>query len=131
MTLNSAPDQAPVRGDGLQLHRLLRNLLDNAVRHAHAEVVLDVTDDGRTCTVTVHNDGTALTADECEWVFERFTRLDEARTRDTGGSGLGLAIARDIAHRRRGTLTARPSHPGPGSTFTLRIPAAPDAGRPG
>ncbi|MFD5146800.1 sensor histidine kinase [Streptomyces sp. NPDC058401] len=131
VTLNTAPDQAPVRGDGLQLHRLLRNVLDNAVRHARSEVVLDVTDDSRTCTLTVHNDGTALTSDECEWVFERFTRLDEARTRDTGGSGLGLAIARDIATRHRGTLSAHPTDPGPGTTFTLRIPAAPDAGQPG
>ncbi|MFF3215912.1 sensor histidine kinase [Streptomyces sp. NPDC002886] len=130
VTLKRVPDQAPVRGDGLQLHRLLRNLLDNAVRHARSEVVLDVTDDGGTCTVTVHNDGTALTPDECEWVFERFTRLDEARTRDTGGSGLGLAIARDIAQRHRGTLTAHPTDPAPGTTFTLRIPAAPDTGQP-
>ncbi|WP_411103004.1 sensor histidine kinase [Streptomyces sp. cmx-4-9] len=124
VTLRSAPDQAPVRGDGLALHRLLRNLLDNAVRHARTEVVLDVRDDGRTVEVTVHNDGAALTPEECERVFERFTRLDEARTRDAGGSGLGLAIARDIAHRHRGALTAGPSHPPPGTTFTVSIPAA-------
>ncbi len=130
VTLSSAPDQAPVRGDGLQLHRLLRNLLDNAVRHARTAVVLDVTDDGRAATVTVHNDGTALTPDECERIFERFTRLDEARTRDAGGSGLGLAIARDIAHRHRGTLTARPADPAPGTTFILRIPTAARTDRP-
>ncbi|MFD7031427.1 sensor histidine kinase [Streptomyces sp. NPDC059917] len=129
VTLASTPDQAPVRGDGRQLHRLLRNLLDNAVRHARTTVVLDVTDDGRTTTVDVHNDGTTLTPDECERVFARFTRLDEARDREAGGSGLGLAIARDIAQRHRGTLTARPSEPGPGTTFTLRVPtAAPDPG---
>ncbi|MFJ7209944.1 sensor histidine kinase [Streptomyces sp. NPDC098789] len=130
VTLDPGPEQAPVRGDGLQLHRLLRNLLDNAVRHARTAVVLAVaiTDDGGTCTVTVHNDGTPLTPDECERVFERFTRLDEARTRDAGGSGLGLAIARDIAHRHRGTLTARPAAPAPGTTFTLNVPAAPSPG---
>ncbi|MBT2470106.1 HAMP domain-containing histidine kinase [Streptomyces sp. ISL-66] len=126
VTLASAPEQAPVRGDGLQLHRLLRNLLDNAVRHAHTAVVLAVTDDGRTSTVTVHNDGIPLTPEECERVFERFTRLDEARTRDAGGSGLGLAIARDIARRHHGTLTAHPADPPPGTTFTLRVPATPD-----
>lgn len=127
VTLAAAPEQAPVRGDGLQLHRLLRNLLDNAVRHARTTVVLTVTDDGRTSTVTVHNDGTALSPDECELVFERFTRLDEARTRDAGGSGLGLAIARDIARRHHGTLTAHPTDPPPGTTFTLTAPTAPSS----
>ncbi|MCQ8773573.1 sensor histidine kinase [Streptomyces telluris] len=127
VSLRSSPDQAPVRGDGAQLHRLLRNLLDNAVRHAHTAVVLDITTDGQTHTVSVHNDGTPLTPDECEHVFERFTRLDEARARDTGGSGLGLAIARDIAERHHGTLTAHSDHPRPGTTFTLTLPGPPDA----
>ncbi|MFC7304212.1 sensor histidine kinase [Streptomyces monticola] len=122
VALHSSPDQAPVRGDGAQLHRLLRNLLDNAVRHARTAVVLDITDNGRTHTVSIHNDGTPLTPDECERIFERFTRLDEARARDTGGSGLGLAIARDIAVRHHGTLTAHSDHPHPGTTFTLTLP---------
>ncbi|KNB50511.1 sensor histidine kinase [Streptomyces caatingaensis] len=125
VSLRGAPDQVPVRGDGVQLHRLLRNLLDNAVRHARTSVVLEITTDGRAHTVTVHNDGTPLAPDEYERVFERFTRLDEARTRDTGGSGLGLAIARDIAERHHGTLTARSDHPHPGTTFTLVLPGAP------
>lgn len=125
VSLRSSPDQAPVRGDGAQLHRLLRNLLDNAVRHARTAVVLEVTDDGRTRTVNIHNDGTPLTPEECESVFERFTRLDEARARDTGGSGLGLAIARDITERHHGTLTAHSDHPHPGTTFTLTLPGPP------
>ncbi|MGK5545652.1 sensor histidine kinase [Streptomyces sp. URMC 127] len=126
VSLRGTPDQAPVRGDGAQLHRLLRNLLDNAVRHARTAVVLDITTDGRAHTVTVHNDGTPLAPDEYERVFERFTRLDEARTRDTGGSGLGLAIARDIAERHHGTLTAHSDHPRPGTTFILVLPGPPD-----
>ncbi|MEU5125005.1 sensor histidine kinase [Streptomyces mobaraensis] len=124
VSLRAGPDGAPVRGDGAQLHRLLRNLLDNAVRHARTAVVLDVTTDGRTHTVTVHNDGTPLAPDEYELVFERFTRLDEARARDAGGSGLGLAIARDIAERHGGTLTAGSDHPRPGTTFTLVLPGS-------
>ncbi|MEU1823051.1 HAMP domain-containing sensor histidine kinase [Streptomyces abikoensis] len=124
VSLGNKPDQAPVRGDGAQLHRLLRNLLDNAVRHAHTAVVLDVTTDGRTHTLTLHNDGPPLPPDEYEHIFERFTRLDEARARDTGGSGLGLAIARDIAERHHGTLTAHSDHPHPGTTFTLTLPGA-------
>ncbi|MEU5419336.1 HAMP domain-containing sensor histidine kinase [Streptomyces sp. NPDC020799] len=126
VSLRSSPDQVPVRGDGVQLHRLLRNLLDNAVRHAHTAVVLDIVSDGPAHTVTIHNDGTPLAPDEYEHIFERFTRLDEARTRDTGGSGLGLAIARDIAERHHGTLTAGSEHPRPGTTFTLTLPGPPD-----
>ncbi|WP_424217102.1 sensor histidine kinase (plasmid) [Streptomyces sp. BI20] len=124
VTVAAAPEQAPVRGDGIGLHRLLRNLLDNAVRHARTAVVLTVVVDGPETSVSVRNDGTALTPEECERVFERFTRLDEARTRDAGGSGLGLAIARDLAHRHHGTLTAHPADPPPGTTFTLRLPTA-------
>ncbi|QLE70236.1 HAMP domain-containing protein [Streptomyces rectiverticillatus] len=126
VSLRARPGQAPVRGDGAQLHRLLRNLLDNAVRHAHTTVTLDITTDGRAHTITIHNDGTPLAPDDYEHIFERFTRLDEARTRDTGGSGLGLAIARDIAERHHGTLTAHSDHPHPGTTFTLLLPGSPD-----
>ncbi|MFF4607374.1 sensor histidine kinase [Streptomyces sp. NPDC001339] len=126
VSLRSSPDQAPVRGDGTQLHRLLRNLLDNAVRHARTAVTVNVTDDGHTHTVSIHNDGTPLAPEEYEHIFERFTRLDEARDRDRGGSGLGLAIARDIAERHHGTLTAHSDHPQPGTTFTLTLPAPPD-----
>ncbi|RLV04571.1 two-component sensor histidine kinase [Streptomyces griseocarneus] len=126
VSLRSGPGQAPVRGNGAQLHRLLRNLLDNAVRHAHTAVVLDITTNGQSHTVTIHNDGTPLSPDEYERVFERFARLDEARARDAGGSGLGLAIARDIAERHHGALTAHSDHPRPGTTFTLTLPASPD-----
>ncbi|MER7761654.1 HAMP domain-containing sensor histidine kinase [Streptomyces sp. NPDC097619] len=132
VTLADAPAQAAVRGDGPELHRLLRNLLDNAVRHARTAVTVTVTvtvpvtgsgsGAGPTAAVTVHNDGTTLTPEECETVFARFTRLDEARGRDAGGSGLGLAIARSLAHRHRGTLTARPADPPPGTVFELRLP---------
>ncbi len=69
---------------------------------------------------TVHNDGAPIPEADRERIFERFTRLDEARTRDTGGSGLGLAIARDIAHHHQGTLTVTPT--GQGAAFLLRLP---------
>ncbi|MEU2790398.1 ATP-binding protein [Streptomyces sp. NPDC007100] len=124
VVLGPFPEEAPANGDALQLHRLLRNLLDNAHRHAAARVTLTITPRGQGWDVSVHNDGTPLAPHDLERVFERFTRLDEARARDTGGSGLGLAIARDIAHRHHGTLTAHTGHPRPGTTFTLHLPAA-------
>ncbi|MEV5593680.1 ATP-binding protein [Streptomyces sp. NPDC052496] len=123
VVLGPFPEEAPARGDALQLHRLLRNLLDNAHRHATARVTLTITPDADGWDLSVHNDGTPLAPQDLERVFERFTRLDEARARDTGGSGLGLAIARDIAHRHHGTLTAHTRHPRPGTTFTLHLPA--------
>ncbi|MGW7550733.1 sensor histidine kinase [Streptomyces rimosus] len=122
VVLGPFPEEAPVRGDALQLHRLLRNLLDNAHRHAADRVTLTITPHAHGWDISVHNDGAPLAPQDLERVFERFTRLDEARARDTGGSGLGLAIARDIAHRHHGTLTAHTNHPHPGTTFTLHLP---------
>jgi signal transduction histidine kinase len=120
-------DLAPVQvlGDGGQLDRLVGNLLDNAVRHARERIVvaLAVGDDAAELTVT--DDGPGIPAADADRVFERFTRLDDARTGDDGGVGLGLAIARDIAERHGGTL-AVDSGPGTGARFVLRLP---DAGR--
>ncbi|MER5886750.1 ATP-binding protein [Streptomyces sp. NPDC001941] len=119
-----APPTAPVRGNPLQLHRLLRNLLDNAARHARTRITVTVTSDPDATTVEVHNDGPDLPAHRREYVFERFARLDDARDRDSGGSGLGLAIARDIARRHHGTLTVGDTPPGSGTAFVLVLPTA-------
>ncbi|MFB7925535.1 ATP-binding protein, partial [Streptomyces sp. NPDC056081] len=73
--------------------------------------------------VEVTDDGAGVPADERERIFERFVRLDDARTRDDGGAGLGLAIARDVAVRHGGGLTADGAPEG-GARFTLRLPAA-------
>ncbi|MFI5756596.1 sensor histidine kinase [Streptomyces sp. NPDC051569] len=125
-----APSYVPVRGNALHLHRLLRNLLDNAFRHARERVTVTITITPATITpagdeilVEVHNDGSGIAPADRERVFDRFTRLDEARTRDAGGSGLGLAIARDIARHHHGTLTIADTPPGTGTAFHLRLPA--------
>ncbi|MFF5126947.1 sensor histidine kinase [Streptomyces syringium] len=123
LTLHAPDDPLTVPGDRDQLRRLLRNLLDNAARHAdtQATVTLDARPGWVECTV--HNDGDPIPAADRERIFERFTRLDEARARDTGGSGLGLAIARDIAHHHRGTLTVTATgRGGRGAAFLLRLP---------
>ncbi|MGK4578704.1 sensor histidine kinase [Kitasatospora sp. HPMI-4] len=123
-----------VHGRQLALHRLLRNLLDNAVRHARSQVRITVRGTGDTAVVDVHNDGAGIPPEDRERIFERFTRLDEARSRDSGGSGLGLAIAREIATRHHGTLRlAGPCSDGgtgdggvpdggSGATFRIRLP---------
>ncbi|WP_406319734.1 ATP-binding protein [Streptosporangium sp. NBC_01639] len=95
-----------VRGSAEELRRLVANLVDNAVRHADSTVSVRLSSDGDEAVLDVCDDGPGIPAEQREAVFDRFTRLDEARDRDAGGSGLGLAIARDIALRHGGSLRA-------------------------
>ncbi|WP_159809926.1 sensor histidine kinase [Cellulomonas citrea] len=88
------------RGDREAVARVLRNLLENALRHAGSQVTVEV-GDGR---VVVDDDGAGIPAADRERVFERFVRLDDARERDAGGSGLGLAIARELAREGGGDV---------------------------
>ncbi|WP_327250437.1 sensor histidine kinase [Streptomyces sp. NBC_01244] len=106
-------DPVVVDGSAVQLERLLRNLLDNAARHARTVTDITVTagSDGR-ARVEIRDDGPGIPTADRERIFERFTRLDSARARNTGGSGLGLAIGREIAARHGGTLHAAPNPSG-------------------
>lgn len=115
---------AHVRGNPGEYERLLRNLVDNAARHAAQRVQVTVRNEGAWVVLTVHDDGPGVPAEDAERVFERFVRLDDARSRDHGGTGLGLAIARDLAHRHQGTLTLAPRTLG--ACFRLRLPRAVD-----
>ncbi|WP_316526474.1 sensor histidine kinase [Kitasatospora brasiliensis] len=117
-----APEPVPVLGSRIRLHRLVRNLLDNAQRHATAEVVLSTRRTAHGAVLEVRDDGPGVPAEDRERIFEPFTRLDEARSRDAGGSGLGLAIAADIATRHGGTL--RVAHAPRGARFVLELPSA-------
>ncbi|QZY18180.1 sensor histidine kinase [Streptomyces decoyicus] len=108
-----------VAGSRSQLGRVLGNLLDNAQRHAVSSVRVAVARDGEWVVLRVEDDGPGVPESERERIFERFVRLDDARTRDDGGAGLGLAIARDVAERHGGSLAVRA-----GSVFELRLPVA-------
>ncbi|WP_432081334.1 sensor histidine kinase [Streptomyces sp. WAC 04229] len=112
-----------VAGSRGQLGRVLANLLDNAQRHARSAVEVSVRRDGDLAVVGVADDGEGVPAADRERIFERFVRLDAARSRDDGGAGLGLAIARDVAVRHGGTLTVHDA-PAGGALFELRLPAA-------
>ena len=96
---------ARVRGNREELERAFRNLTENAARHAIRVVALSVSEvDGR-AVVAVDDDGSGLDAGDRERVFERFVRLDDARTRADGGAGLGLAIVRAVVEAHGGVVT--------------------------
>lgn len=111
-----------VNGDRLRLARLLTNLMDNAERHANERITVTVTaEDGR-AILEVLDDGTGIPPDQREFVFQRFTRLDAARSKDAGGTGLGLPIAREVAQQHGGTLTVEDSDVG--ARLVARLPLA-------
>ncbi|PZG21979.1 sensor histidine kinase [Nonomuraea aridisoli] len=112
-----------VDGVRLQLARVLTNLLDNAQRHAEHTVRVTVGREGGQAVLAVENDGVEIAVEDRERIFERFTRLDAARSRDTGGTGLGLAIARDVVQAHRGHICVEDYRGG--ARFVLRLPIAP------
>ena len=111
-----------VHGDRDQLTRVVSNLADNAVRHASSVVRFTLAErDGRVA-LTVEDDGPGVPVADRERIFERFARVDNARSTDGGGTGLGLAIARDLAEAHGGTLVLAPTTTG--AHFVLTLPAA-------
>ena len=111
-----------VVGDRRQLVSALANLLENAVKYsdAGAEVTVSARAAGDGVELDVADHGIGIPATDLERVFERFYRVDRARSRDTGGTGLGLAIVRHVAQNHGGDVVVR-SREGEGSTFTLRL----------
>ena len=118
----SAVSAARVAGDAGLLGQVVRNLVDNAARHATSTVRLSVTERER-ALIVVEDDGEGVPEAERERVFERFVRLDEARGRDAGGTGLGLAIVRELVSAHGGTVTVATSTLG-GARFTVSLPLA-------
>lgn len=110
-----------VRGDAVLLGQVVRNLIDNAIRHARHTVTVTLAHQGHDAVLTVADDGPGIQPEHRDDVFHRFTRLDDARTRDAGGAGLGLAIVADIVAAHSGTVTIV-DRPGSGVTFEVRLP---------
>jgi two-component system phosphate regulon sensor histidine kinase PhoR len=117
--------QVWMRGDRAQLGLLLSNLLDNALRYTPSKgtvrVRLEATESR--AVIQVNDTGQGIPAGELPRVFERFYRVDKARTRETGGTGLGLAIVRHVAEAHGGAVQVD-SELGRGSTFTVTLPVA-------
>lgn len=120
----SVEDQVWTQGDEQQLSLLIRNLLDNAVRYTPEDgtVRLEVARRDEQVVITVADDGIGIPLKAQARVFERFFRVDEARSRDQGGTGLGLAIVRHVADLYGGRVELR-SEFGEGSVFTVFLPA--------
>jgi len=119
-----------VLGSESQLVTAVGNLVENAVAYSpdHTRVALAVRAAGAQVEVSVTDQGIGIAEKDLERVFERFYRSDPARSRATGGTGLGLAIVKHVATNHGGEVSVW-SVEGSGSTFTLRLPAAPRSGR--
>ncbi|MDZ4044366.1 MAG: ATP-binding protein, partial [Rhodoglobus sp.] len=111
-----------VEGDERLLSRVLRNLADNAARHARNRVAIGVAPVGGGVELSVDDDGGGIPEQDRARVFERFVRLDEARTRDAGGSGLGLSIVAEIVRAHSGTIRVE-TGPAGGARFVVHLPA--------
>ena len=124
--LDPPPQRLTVVGDRRQLVSALTNLLDNGVKYSEPGSAIRVRarTDGTWVDVAVRDRGMGIPRRDLERIFERFYRVDRARSRDTGGTGLGLAIVRHVASNHRGEVRVE-SREGVGSTFTLRLPAGP------
>lgn len=110
-----------ISGDQDALIRVLRNLVDNAERHAQTSVHVGVTSIGAaSVSLIVHDDGPGIPCGQEHRIFERFVRLDDARTSDAGGSGLGLAIVAELADAQHGTVVVDPKSSG--ARFVVTFP---------
>ena len=123
LDLHEPPHDLQVRGDRRQLASAVYNLLDNAIKYSEpgSAVQVRAVVEGEAAGLVVADEGIGIPRRDLERIFERFYRVDRARSRDTGGTGLGLAIVRHVASNHGGEITVE-SREGGGSTFTLVLP---------
>ena len=113
-----------VDGSSRQLTQVVRNLLDNAARHANGRVAVGVATVGSEVVLSVEDDGPGIAPEDRTRVFDRFTRLDAGRARDVGGSGLGLALVKRIVSIHGGTVQVAETNGQGGARFEVRLPSA-------
>jgi signal transduction histidine kinase len=110
-----------VTGSESELASLVRNLLDNAARHALSSVTVTATARDATVVITVDDDGPGIPPADRQRVFQRFTRLEDARSRSDGGVGLGLAVVGRIVRHHHGSVEVTDS-PAAGTRFRVILP---------
>lgn len=127
LSIDTPPEPVPIQGDRTRLTQAITNLLSNAVRHTDPDgrVSVSIRVDGAEVMLTVEDSGVGIPAESLPFIFDRFYRVESARTRDAGGSGLGLSICRTIVEAHHGTISVR-SERDAGSTFELRFPRSTD-----
>lgn len=125
ITSLAGPEGLLIRGDERQLASAVGNLVENAVKYSHAGGVVQVRTrlDDTAVEVMVADQGVGIPTRDLDRIFERFYRVDKARSRETGGTGLGLSIVRHVATNHGGEVLVS-SQEGEGSTFVLRLPAS-------
>ncbi len=118
-----APDVATVQADPAKLHDVLKNLLENAANYSPegGTVVVSAVSDAETAVLDIADEGPGIPPADLERIFERFYRVDKARTVDPGGTGLGLAIVKHLVGLQGGTVVAANRSPR-GAVFTVRLP---------
>lgn len=119
----AAVSAGQLNGDEAALHRVLRNLGENAARHARSRVAFALVESDERIDLTVDDDGPGIPCEERERVLGRFVRLDNGRARDAGGSGLGLSIVAELVHAHGGTVRVT-SCPAGGTRIHLSFPSA-------
>lgn len=119
------PDDLPVRGDVLSLERAVRNLVENAIHHTPSgeQIVVLAKSEKGVAQLQVIDHGVGIAPEHLPRIFDRFYRVDTARTRATGGAGLGLSIVKAIVEAHQGTVAVE-SRLGQGTTLTLRVPGS-------
>ena len=126
---SSGVSAAHLIGNAEQLTRAVRNLLTNAARHARQAVTVTLDENNDHIELMVADDGPGVQPEDRERIFERFTRVDDARSRGAGGTGLGLAITRDIIEGHGGQIHCD-DHSSGGARFLVTLPRRPDGDRP-
>ena len=117
---------ALINGDRHQITMAIHNLIENAINYSPegTRVAITIRDAGEICEVSISDQGIGISEKDLERIFERFYRVDPARSRLTGGTGLGLSIVKHIITNHGGDVSVW-SKEGAGSTFTIRIPHVP------
>ena len=122
LTVSIAPG-LKMMGDRIKLNQILYNLIDNAMKYTpdRGTIQVSLLEEGNSLVWRVKDNGIGIPQEDREHIFERFYRVDKARSRDTGGTGLGLSIVKQLAVMHGGTIQVE-SKPGEGSVFTVVLP---------
>jgi len=119
-----ARERLMIMVDAEEMRRAVGNLIENAVRHARSGVAVAASADHDQAVISISDDGPGIAPENRERVFERFTRLDDARGRNSGGAGLGLAIVRELITRADGTVRLTTAEPPWNLQAEVRVPLA-------